>query len=636
MLEGTVHAPEFPTGLDWLNTDKPFRIRDLRGKFVLLDFWTYCCINCMHILPDLRRLEEKYAQELVVVGVHSAKFTNEKDTSQIRQAILRYRIEHPVVNDSNFEIWQSYGANAWPTLVLINPLGKIIAQRAGEVIFEPFDAVLSAAIPYFEGKGKLVRSPLKLTLEQARRANTLLNFPGKVAADEKNGRLFVTDSNNNRILIVSPAGMILDVIGSGTAGQRDGGFDQAEFNHPQGVYSEGDTLYIADTENHLVRVADLGARTVKTVLGTGTQAKRLIVAGRGRSVGVASPWDVLAHEGKLYIAMAGFHQIWVADTKSWEARPYAGSGYEDIRDGALLEAALAQPSGLATNGSELLFADSETSAVRVADLSHGGHVKTLVGAGLFKFGDINGDTRRARFQHPLGVAFREKLIYVADTYNSKIKVIDAARGVVTTLAGNGKKELADGAYNRAAFNEPGGLAWLGGKLYVADTNNHQIRVLDPVRKTVSTLEFSGLEKLSRRQMETFRGREVDLGRHEVSGDAAQLAVTVKPPDGYKFASDAPFFLRWSAADESAVQFGLQPDQVDFESVRFPLNIPIAVRGEGAEVLIDTIVYYCTDSSSACYVDRIRARLMLQPAPQGSSRVPVLITARVPGMLASAR
>src|SRR5215475_7196021 len=134
-----VRAPEITGGRGWLNTDKPLSLAALKGKVVLLDFWTYGCINCIHIIPDLKKLEAKYPNQLVVIGVHSAKFLNEKGTENIRQAILRYEIEHPVVNDKDFEIWQSYTARSWPTLVLINPKGKEVGRHSGEGIYDIFD-----------------------------------------------------------------------------------------------------------------------------------------------------------------------------------------------------------------------------------------------------------------------------------------------------------------------------------------------------------------------------------------------------------------------------------------------------------------------------------------------------------------
>ncbi len=246
-LEGLVHAPDFPADMEWLNTDRPFSLQDFRGKIVLLDFWTFCCINCIHVIPDLKKLEAKYPNELVVIGVHSAKFTNEKGTESIRQAILRYEIKHPVVNDKDFEIWQSYDVHSWPTLVLINPNGRIIGVQSGEDIFELFDGILQQAIPYFERKGQLKRSPLKLELEENKKPNSLLSFPGKISADAKTNRLFISDSNHNRIIITDEKGGIQDVIGNGSIGGEDGSFDSASLNHPQGTFAEGDKLYIADT-----------------------------------------------------------------------------------------------------------------------------------------------------------------------------------------------------------------------------------------------------------------------------------------------------------------------------------------------------------------------------------------------------
>jgi hypothetical protein len=243
---------------------------------------------------------------------------------------------------------------------------------------------------------------------------------------------------------------------------------------------------------------------------------------------------------------------------------------------------------------------------------------------------VDGDAGRARLQHPLGVAWRDGLVWVADTYNSRIKVIDPAKKSVRTLAGSGKKAFADGRLGEAAFDEPGGLAWLGGKLYIADTNNHQIRILDPVAKSVSSLELRGLEKLSRGRMDRFRGRTLDLGEREVRSGAATLALDVVLPDGYKFNQDAPFFMRWKAAEGNGLRFKLQADQVDFKQARFPLEVPIEQEGGRADLTIDTVVYYCTSQSSACYVDPIRVKLAVRGTPSGPPVSEVKITVRKPG------
>jgi len=222
------------------------------------------------------------------------------------------------------------------------------------------------------------------------------------------------------------------------------------------------------------------------------------------------------------------------------------------------------------------------------------------------------------------------LLYVADTYNSKIKVVDPAQRTVKTLAGSGMKTLADGKFLAAAFDEPGGLAWLGGKLYVADTNNHQVRVLDPAAKSVSTLEFTGLEKLARRPADTFRGRVLDLGQKELKAGSGKLALNVVLPQGYKFNHDAPFFMRWQSANGSPLKFGLSPDAVDFKKATFPLSLPVQVPAGRSEVTIDTVVYYCTEKSTVCLVDPIRVKLALVGSPGGPAEVPVEISVKKPG------
>ena len=229
-------APEFPTGLDWINVPAPLTMAALRGKIVILDFWTYGCINCIHMIPTLQRLEAKYGDALVIIGVHSAKFANEGSTTSIRQIVQRYGLEHPVINDSDFRVWQAYGINAWPTFVVIDPRGNVLALQAGEIPFEAFDRLLSGMVDYFDSTGELDRTPLELALEGAGQPAGLLAFPGKVLADEAGGRLFIADSNHNRIVVADlDTYEVLDVIGSGAAGLTDGAYDAASFDKPQGM-----------------------------------------------------------------------------------------------------------------------------------------------------------------------------------------------------------------------------------------------------------------------------------------------------------------------------------------------------------------------------------------------------------------
>jgi DNA-binding beta-propeller fold protein YncE len=488
--ESRTEAPELDGGVAWLNTAGPIRIKDLRGKVVLLDFWTLCCINCMHVLPDLAKLEKKYPNELVVIGVHTAKFDNEKNTESIRKAVLRYEVSHPVVNDANMRIWRTYGSNSWPTLCLIDPEGYVVGATSGEGNYELLDRVISKLIKVHKDKKTLNEKPLKFQLARNQEnGDSPLFFPGKVLADAASKRLFIADSTHHRIVVTDLAGKKIAIAGVGEPGKTDGPFDKASFNDPQGMALKGDVLYVADRKNHLIRALDLKEHTVKTVAGTGVQGQDREFGGPGLKTGLNSPWDLLLHKDRLYIAMAGHHQIWTMDLATNKVVPYAGSGRENIRDGSLITSAFAQPSGLATDGKTLWVADSEVSAVRAVPLEGDEEVKTVVGEGLFEFGDVDGEGGKVRLQHALGIAYHDGKLYVADTYNSKIKVLDPVKRTSTRFLGG----EPDGWLATPLFSEPGGICYSDGKLYVADTNAHRIRIVDLKTKTVSTLKLQGVE-----------------------------------------------------------------------------------------------------------------------------------------------
>lgn len=483
-------APDFDGGVAWLNTAGPIKIKDLRGKVVLLDFWTLCCINCIHVMPDLAKLEKKYKNELVVIGVHSAKFESEKDTKNIRQAILRYEIAHPVVNDANHKIWDRYGVQSWPTMALIDPEGKVVGMTSGEGNLELLDKAIGKLIAIHKQKKTLDEKPMRFDLVRYReKGDTPLFFPGKILADAKSDRLFIADSTHHRIVITNLAGKAIATIGSGSPGKVDGKYAEAQFDDPQGMALDGDTLFVADRKNHCLRAIDLKAGTVSTIAGTGEQAQetRLLEAPQpAKTTGLNSPWDLCLVGRTLYIAMAGHHQIWAYDLDKKVIGPYAGDGRENIKDGPHYAARFAQPSGLATDGQNLFVADSEVSAVRKVPLNPLGRVETLVGEGLFEFGDIDGVGKEARLQHALGVAYHEGKIYVADTYNNKLKVLDPKTADCRTLT------LAGATDKEPLFDEPAGISFSGGKLYIADTNANRIRVVDLASKKVTTLELTGV------------------------------------------------------------------------------------------------------------------------------------------------
>jgi thiol-disulfide isomerase/thioredoxin len=614
-----VHAPELEGGIAWLNTDQPLTLAGLKGKIVLLDFWTYCCINCMHIIPDLKKLEAKYPNQLVVIGVHSAKFSNEGESDNIRQAILRYEIEHPVVNDREFRIWRRYGVRAWPTRVLIDPEGYVVGGVSGEGHYDTFDRVIGELINEHRARGTLNEGPLPLALEKSRFTAPVLSFPGKVLADPARDRLFIADSNHNRILLTTQTGKILDVAGSGEIGAADGDFATATFNHPQGMALAGELLYVADTENHLIRRLDLQARTVTTIAGTGTQASGQYRRGPAREVELSSPWDLVLEKGILYIAMAGPHQIWAMNLRHEEIGAYAGSGREARIDGPLMQAALAQPSGITSDGTNLYIADSEISSIRSVSLDPRGHVSTIVGLDLFEFGDVDGQGEMVRLQHPLGVTHHNGVLYVADTYNHKIKAIGPRLATATTFLGTGKPGFQDG--DMAQFYEPGGVSVADGKLYIADTNNHAIRVADLHTKQVTTLQLTGLTDGAGAPIADVwpNLEEVSLLGQTLRPGQGRLTLNIEIPAPYKLNPASPLEYRLEI-NSSSPQVGKRTTVKDGQ---FPLQIPLTLTTDKADVRVAVSFVYCRDGEEGvCVIKSLRWTVPVQTARDGSEELQI--------------
>ncbi|MFM2064730.1 MAG: hypothetical protein RLZZ507_4401 [Cyanobacteriota bacterium] len=492
-----VRSPELPQNYPWLNTDKPLSLKALKGRVIILDFWTYCCINCLHILPDLKYLEHKYKDSLTIIGVHAGKFDNEKEIENIRQAILRYNIEHPILVDSDFRVWENYTIKAWPTLIIIDPQGYVIGQFAGEGHIQTIENSIIQIVD--KNQENINFQTLQFTLEkQHQPLITPLAFPGKVLATIDG--LFIADSGHHRIVMSSLEGEIIHIIGTGKPGLTDGAFEKAQFSAPQGMTydSQSKILYIADTENYTLRQIDIQQQVVETIAGTGKQSHIIFPhGGSALQTDLNSPWDLEKVDNKLFIAMAGSHQIWEMNLEKGTIQTFAGSGAEGCFDSTLNESAFAQPSGITTNGEELFIADSEVSSIRGVELGKKGQVRTVCGSGmLFGFGDIDGQKLDVRLQHCLGVECFQNKLWVADTYNHKIKLVDPVSGYCQTVLGDGLPGFQDGQGKNTKFSEPSGLSALGSVMYISDTNNHTIRCVDINTLQVKTLDLSGLCSLN--------------------------------------------------------------------------------------------------------------------------------------------
>jgi DNA-binding beta-propeller fold protein YncE len=450
----------------------------------------------------------------------------------------------------------------------------------------------------------------------------------------KSGRFFIADSDHNRIVIAKLDGTLLETIGIGVHGADDGPFDRATFFRPQGLMLDGETLYVADTENHLIRAVDLKSKTVRTIAGTGQQSRQRGEAGPARNIALNSPWDLQLVGRTLYIAMAGPHQIWQLDLDKQEVSTFAGSGREARLDGPPDEAAFAQPSALATDGKTLYVSDAEANIIRAINLGPGGTVRTLVGGDLFDFGDVDGSGNDVRLQHPLGLARWNDKLLIADTYNHKIKLLDPGARSVKSFAGAGKPGQADGA--KASFYEPGGLAVAGDKLYVADTNNHAIRVVDLETKETRTLPIKGLQPPAVNQSTDIADaapneEEIKLGTQKIRAGESVVLINVELPPGYHLNPAAPQYYKISVEQGGeALSIDPQNSTRNTKGLQLPIRVPFRISTAGAAELRAsfTFVYCREDNTGTCRIKTLTWRAPVEVVTDPAAPAEIRLTARV--------
>ncbi|WIY07334.1 NHL domain-containing thioredoxin family protein [Amycolatopsis mongoliensis] len=477
-----MRAPEL-RGDVWLNTGgRPLTLAELRGRIVLLDFWTSGCINCLHVLDELRPLEAEFADVLVTIGVHSPKFLHEGERASIEAAVRRYEVHHPVVNDPKMELWSQYAVRAWPTLAVVDPEGYVVHVAAGEGHEEALRRVIADLVTKHEAKGTLRRggSPYVPVEEQV----SELRFPSKAVATAE-GRVLVADTGHHSVVeFASDGETVIRRFGSGERGGQDGPFDIATFAEPSGIAllpydvaeRAGYHAVVADTAGHRLRGLDLITGEVTTVAGTGAQWRTGPDSGKGVEVDLTSPWDVAWYgaAGGVVVAMAGNHTLSVFDPVSGTIRRFAGTTVEGLRDGDVGEAFFAQTSGLATDGDKLWLADAETSALRwIEPDGESFTVHTAIGVDLFSFGHTDGPADKALLQHPLGLAVLPgDKIAIADTYNGAVRRFDVFTREVTTIA--------------TGLSEPQGLLLHDGELLVVESAGNRIGPLPASEPTLVT------------------------------------------------------------------------------------------------------------------------------------------------------
>ncbi len=536
-------------------------------------------------MAQLRRLEEQFGDALVVIGVHSAKFPSESLSANIRQAVMREGITHPVVNDVGMRIWSDYAVRAWPTLVLIDPTGRIVGETSGEILAEEMAQEIREVL---EKHGEAVSSdPMGFAADIEREPERPFLYPSKILL-AAGGNLFIADTGHHRVVQVQldlerSQGEVVRVFGSGAPGFADGAASEAQFHAPRGMALRGSVqdgiLYVADSGNHAIRAIELANGQVRTAAGTGQKAHGSFQLGRPLQTPMRSPWALVALENYLLIAMAGSHQIWVMINED-QIGPFAGTGAEALVDGPLARAAFNQPSDLVYGMDYLFVADAEASAVRAVQMTGDApETITLVGQGLFAFGDVDGPGETALLQHASGLALEENMLYLADTYNHKIKLLDPVKGEVETLIGSGEPGLADGSFASARLFEPEGVQVRNGKVYIADTNNHVIRVGDLDTRMLVTLELREIDRLLIPRAPRSGGVETLPAVRVALGGKVSLDVTLPP--GYKRNPDAP----------SRVQVGAQGYSFSAaEEITFPVE-------SAGDVPLEVTLYYCAEGNN---------------------------------------
>ncbi|GGV80671.1 hypothetical protein GCM10015535_19170 [Streptomyces gelaticus] len=595
-----VRAPELVGKGGWLNTgDQQYTLADLRGRIVVLDFWTFCCVNCLHVLDELRELEEKHRDTLVIIGVHSPKFVHEAEHQAVVDAVERYEVHHPVLDDPELATWKQYAVRAWPTLVVIDPEGYVVAQHAGEGHAHAIEKLVEELEAEHTAKGTLRRGDGPYVAPEP--VATHLRFPGK-ALLLPDGGFLVSDTTRHRLVEIEADGeTVRRHLGTGERGFGDGGPDEARFSEPQGlaVLPDG-RIAVADTVNHAIRALDLDTGATTTLAGTGRQWwQGSPTSGPAREVDLSSPWDVAWFAGRLWIAMAGVHQLWTYDPATGAVEVAAGTTNEGLVDGPAAEAWFAQPSGLATSadGERLWVADSETSALRYVERDGGGFVvRTAVGTGLFDFGHRDGAAGQALFQHPLGVAaLPDGSVAVCDTYNHALRRYDPGSGEVTTLATD--------------LREPSDAVLVDGDLVVVESARHRLTRL---RLPEEAVRVAG------------RAHRTQRAATEIAPGTLRLDVVFQAPAGQKLDTryGPSTRLLVSATPPELLAEGAGPGSDLFREL-------VLAEGVTEGVLhVSAMAASCDDDPAneypACHVHQQDWGVPVRVSAEGTARLPLVL------------
>lgn len=599
----------------WLNVSRPLEASDLKGRLILLDFWSYSCVSCIQTLPEIKKLEEQFGSKLTVIGVHSGLFENEKDAAAIKKAVLRYDITHPVINDSDLKIWNAFEAKELPTLMLINPHGNIVKTYVGENEVEKLKADVKKLISKY--KFEVNREPLPLLLEKYNTIGNVLSFPSKLeyAPDFKYKTrqlpaIFISNSGQNNIVVSSLSGEMIVKIGSGQKGLEDGSFDVASFNAPQGMAYKNGKLYVADFGNNAIREIDFKEGKVTTLVGSGLRGDVVERDVDAKDANLASPTDVKFFRENLAIANSGTHQILSYNLKNQTIAVLAGNGSKGSEDGKYPENSLSQTSDLSVFARKLYFVDAASSALRVLDES--GEVQTLIGGNLAKSGHVNGGKDSALMQHPLGLLVDDTGAYISDSYNHKIRKYDFSSKQIHDLVGKKRGDNLGSSAN-TEFDEPEGMIAVLDRFYLADTNNNRILMLSRGSFNSELLDVMPPLKLPR---EGFLEYLPNLQKSEdvkVKSDF-EVVVKIDLKDGWKINEEGPSFVNLLelVKDDKANLVA----SFDWNAVR-EKTMKLPKLKSGQDYILQGSIYYCqTKQNALCYIKSVEQKIVAESGETG--------------------
>ncbi|CAF0745669.1 unnamed protein product [Adineta ricciae] len=559
--------------LQMIHVNPGFQLKDtFHEKIVIAYFWTFSNIHSSHMMPKLIGIDKRYSTAgVTIIGIHSPKYEHEKNKANVRHAMEEQSLPFNVVNDSSLSVWKHVGCQIWPTVLVFGPDAIPIFIFEGENHVQHTETFLAFALAYYKSSVRAspnISAAIKMSPDDPA-ASGATSKPAKFTYPShlcitSSGQMCISYAGSNQLILCEIDGKVLEVVGNGHPGMADGDISQVEFDSPRGMAEYNSCIYIADTNNHAIRVFDPNSRRVLTLIGTGRLGTDKVGGLKRSQQPIASPWDLCItespfdHKTVLLISMAGQHQIWAyafEETQWWNnltlqknaCLAIIGSGEEGNRnDPEPMSATLAAPRGICNgimNGQPVLFiADSNSSSIRVVTLQNG-NVSNLIGGdadptNLSAFGDLDGSGFNAKFQYPLGVAFHypSSQLYITDTYNNKLKRVD-----MTTLTCSSyfvtdidtKKQR--GESNSAKFNEPQGITIFDHFMFIADKNNSHVKRIDLDKGTIVRCRFNLSETLNEER--TFGSKQAYLTI--TLPDTLQLRETntgtwsIEDEDGFK-------------------------------------------------------------------------------------------------------